>query len=485
MAAPFLTLVQIYLGLPFFKFTQWRVLLTDLQRYSSRSESSLINQTKIKPSPTTETTIDPCLELWSLNSPSFGDSESSDVDRELVNPHQSNDDNLNQSQSAKQAGSPEDTANILRGDEHLTTSESPNIGSYDSETLLVINDQLIKYQNVAIKYRREKDSLQRKMDHIEKQIGSAESHIFRLERCEEKTAQVEIDLEHQKEKLRDACERRDKLQWYLNMAKRDYEMARNETQDEFDEIFERAGLLNLPEQDKDSDLSIQRTPEANRSTPSIHSASIFVSMSELFRRGVTEELDHRRRIFHEMEDGFNERYQDLAKGLAEYHHDVQEGLCDMPQSEFDRIALNAFRERTRDFIDAEALLNEVKFRARALGLLHNEWEQESQFVDHDDDGYRESYEASATDGANRDSIEAWSKEVLQSDDVETAGDAETDEWDAESLDMGDSISCVDFSRNGARIDRWRKMCAITDCDDSSSESHDGEIASVNSHDSGT
>ena len=481
MAAAFLDLVRMSLGMPF-NFTQWQALQTDVHGHADHSESSSTNQTTIKLGPIMEKTIDPSLESWSFNP--------SDVGKKPVNRHpQSSDNSTELSQSATLAKSSRDTTNNLHNDKQLNTSEIPNIVSNDGEISLVINHRLIDAQRNIIGYCNKRESLQRKLNHVGKELTSLEDNISRLEKCmydadgveltdEEKPAQLDVDLQDQQNQLRDACERRDALQWELDVVNISYEGSRDVTQDLLKEFLAKASLLNVPERDHGSDLSSQITPGANCSSQtSTHSASNFVSVSELFRRGVVEELDKRRKIFHEMEDGFNERYQDLAKGLAEYQQDVHEGLCDMPRSEFDRRALKAMMQRTTALIDAEVFLEQVKSRARALGLLRNEWEQDSQFLDEEDDGYRVSFEAYATGGVNRDAIEAWFEEVIETDDVEIRRDAETDEWDAKSLEIGDSISCVDYTKNGYRIDRWRKKCERKDCDDC-------EVALVKSCDSG-
>lgn len=473
MNAFFLNLVRMSIGSPF-NFIQRQALLVELRDRSSLSNPCPTKKATIEPMQAAETNIDPTLESWSFRH-SLGDSGCSDVDEMLDIPcHQSSQNDPDLSRSTIVARSSEDTRSILRVEDRVNASESLTIVSNDGKTSLVLDDRLIQKQRIVIECSRIRNSFKRKVRQVEAQISNIEDHIDRLNwykgnlDTEDTAAQIELDIEHRKRELDDASKRKDALKWDLDIHDMNYECSRDQVQDMFEVILERANLLNLPEQDDDSVLSdheMDRDGPVDTSPPSIHSDCTAVSMSELFRRGVEVELEGRKRVYHEMEDGFNERYKDLEKGLAEYHQDVKEGLCDLPQSEFDRRALQTFRQRTRDLIDAEALFEEVKSRARALGLLGNEWEQESKFVDDHDDGYHESYEAAATGDVNRDVIETWIEGVLEVDDVEIPGNAEMDEWDAQSIDICDSISCVDYTRNGARIDRWRDMCRNKNCED--------------------
>lgn len=67
---------------------------------------------------------------------------------------------------------------------------------------------------------------------------------------------------------------------------------------------------------------------------------------------------------------------------------------------------------------------------------------------------------------NPDGIEEWKARIISSQDIENlyeeleVDDWEIDDWEAKSIGISDSISLVDFSRNGDRINRWREFCDL-------------------------
>ena len=137
------------------------------------------------------------------------------------------------------------------------------------------------------------------------------------------------------------------------------------------------------------------------------------------------------------------------------------GTARSSKSEFDRIDLSNPRNLTAAIIEAEASHEYAKSQARALGIMGNDVGQESNFVSQESDGYRESLDAAICAGVNRDYIEAWSTEVGdRRHDYEDPEGHRSDKWDAETVEISDSISLVDRGRNRREIDRRRKICGL-------------------------
>ena len=280
---------------------------------------------------------------------------------------------------------------------------------------------------------------------------------------DERTTALEKDLEFEQQKLLSVCQRRDVLKWDYDMLVINLEYLRNQSQRIFEEALREANMLNLPELDDDNTTSIQDPAEHDQPSAanSVRSSSTSISMDHTFRLALIEEMERKGMVFHIMRDAFDERNEDLGKELDEYLQAVQDGTCDLPQSDFDRMGVEMLQARTRDYIDAEIAYEEVKTRARALRLLDNEFDQDSNFIDDPDDGYRESHEAGMMERVDEDFIEGWRAKIINSQDMGDLDEQlEADDWEARTVGISESISLVDYTRNGARIERWQEICRL-------------------------
>ncbi|MCJ1262736.1 hypothetical protein MMC22_002606 [Lobaria immixta] len=280
---------------------------------------------------------------------------------------------------------------------------------------------------------------------------------------DERPTALEKDLELEQQKLLSVCQKRDVLKWDYDMLVINLEYLRNESQWIFEEALREANMLNLPELDDDSTTSIQDPTEHDQPSAanSVRSSSTGISMDHTFRLALVEEMETKGLVFHIMRDAFNQRNEDLGRETGEYEQAVQDGTCDLPRSDFDRMGVEMLQARTRDYIDAEIAYEEVKTRARALRLLDNEFDQDSNFIDDPEDGYRESFEASTMDRVDKDFIERWRAEIINSQDMGNLEEQlEADDWEARTIGISDSISLVDYTRNGARIERWQEICRL-------------------------
>ena len=142
--------------------------------------------------------------------------------------------------------------------------------------------------------------------------------------------------------------------------------------------------------------------------------------------------------------------------LAAYSKNLAQGETETTRTEFDNMLLAEQRVVVGEVGDAERGLGEAMKWARELGVVVGGFEQESNFLDHVDDGYRLSMEADMVAHVDRSRIERWMAE--KEDRPNHSEDVDVDEWEARSVGLGDSISVVAEGRERERIERWRRLC---------------------------
>ena len=270
------------------------------------------------------------------------------------------------------------------------------------------------------------------------------------------------------ERLQEASKRRERIKDPLDTQKRNRAFSRNDWQEMFERVLLQAGLLEaIKEEDsmrRGSETSIAQSVEQSSEAGSDASNGTVISLDQLNRMATYEKVQATEEWLHAVQDKFDTRRQTYDNEWHEYRQAVEDGTCSLSQSEFDRIDLFNVRHQTSLLINAEAAHEQAKAQARALGILGNDLDQESDFIDQEDDGgYLESLDAELLAGVDRDYIEGWCTEIDGHEDQETLQRQFTDawdEWDAKTVDISDSISLVDRGRNRKRIDRWRESCEL-------------------------
>lgn len=182
-----------------------------------------------------------------------------------------------------------------------------------------------------------------------------------------------------------------------------------------------------------------------------------VTAEELLRRNAYDDWEYTRDNLAYAQSAFDNRQVKYDRALMLYQERLDEGTTSCTQSEFGRLAVGRTRKLTRALIDAETDYVDAAQRAKALGILMNEVDQESNFVSDISDGYHTSGEASMQAAVDRTFIEYWSDNIVGFGLEELEEPREPDDWDAETVGISESVSVIDHSRNRKRIDRWRKM----------------------------
>lgn len=237
------------------------------------------------------------------------------------------------------------------------------------------------------------------------------------------------------------------------------------TQDVFQNIFRRAlenaNLVNLPEVEIERPNPAEAARDQESSITASETEESVVSMEELLRRNAEDDLDYTRQNLADWRIAFDNRQVKYERALEEFHCALDEETTSCTQSLFDCQAVVSTQKLTRGLINAEADYESAVQRAKALGVLINAIDQESNFVSDISDGYPVSQEAYERPPVDRAIIEFWSESIVvpgPEELEELEEPQEPDDWDAKTIGISDSVSVVDHSRNRKRIDRWREMC---------------------------
>ena len=245
------------------------------------------------------------------------------------------------------------------------------------------------------------------------------------------------------------------------------EHSQNVFQGIFRRALQEANLLASPKAKVES-LSPSRAVDDEQvsqySMDSPTTVESMVSVEELCRRNAREDLEWARLDLFRRQVAFENRQNDCQMELERFQDAVAKGTTSCTQTRFDCLAVETAQELTRELIDAEAYEEYAVERARALGILSPYEDQESNFLSDISDGYHESHEASMKAAVNRNFIQAWNDTIVDSEPEENEDLEEPDDWDAKTVDLSDSISLVDHSRNRKRIDHWRRVCELRDDD---------------------
>jgi hypothetical protein len=175
-----------------------------------------------------------------------------------------------------------------------------------------------------------------------------------------------------------------------------------------------------------------------------------------------------RMIYHVEADAFDDR-EDQAYHLTRQRRErIDAGDQVESQLDFDLKQLETTRNYTQRLIEAEANFEAAKAAAVAAGVQVPGSEISSGFVDNDGDRLSaDEEEELEINPARIDKWVACVKDAQAFYDPEDICDlsqdtifdiVEVDDWDAQSIDIPDSMSMVADGSYRKRIDRWRRAC---------------------------
>lgn len=363
--------------------------------------------------------------------------------------------------------SPHETATFTDGPSRIISAKD---GTKECFALLMNHDIVGKLNQIrALDHKV--GTLQSKFDDADGDAVGAQIFLDLSEasiaNCNDVDEQNRIrkDMDGASERLQKASEKRERIRHYLDIHLHNLAFCRNQWQEMFERVMVPAGLLDaITEEDSVEpglETSNSHLDEQASEAASDASNDTVISLDQLNRMATYEKVQKTEDWLHQVQDKFDARRTTYNNEWCEYRQAVEDGTCSVTQSTFDRMDLLNVRHQTFLLIDAEAAYEHAKSQARALGINGNDLDQESDFVDDVEDGeYLESLEAELLTSIDRDFIEGWCTEVSDDEDEETLKGQDSDEWDAKTVDISDSISLVDRGRNRRRIDRWQEICGL-------------------------
>ena len=359
-------------------------------------------------------------------------------------------------------------------------------GSKDCLALLLTREMVTKISQIATRSRR-LEFINKDLRKMKREVESEKNMIeYKTDEIQDtndqaKIAQINQEIDDTQRRLAAAVECVDAIEDEIMTLTDNLAFSREQCQEMFEDVLGREDLLEVsdPETAREFDPTISRgsnysvEPPVCREEPhtldtqGVDKESISVQLEEMVRRTAKADFEEKRDNFYALDEAFEHRQDNLVKEKAEYLRRVEEGTCDLSQTEFDLLALEDFQRLTANLRHAEEEFEDAFKRAKQLGVLddHDAYYQQSVFSEWSG-GYPMSMEHAMVDCAPTKRIGYWQDRIDESQGtgLEPWGNPELEpedrameDCDVKSVAISDSWSCVDWTRNRRRIDRWREI----------------------------
>ena len=163
------------------------------------------------------------------------------------------------------------------------------------------------------------------------------------------------------------------------------------------------------------------------------------------------------------QNAFDRREADRAEELNANVDAAARGeqTTDDTPDDFDLRWLKQEQKLTRELIEAEEYLAEVKAAITAAGMDLTTDDQASGFLDNVADGYRVSFEQEHMASVPLPTVNKWLTNIAEAASPSFNDRSEdSDEWEAEDVGISDSVSVVAEGPERRRIDKRRKVCGL-------------------------
>ena len=338
-----------------------------------------------------------------------------------------------------------------------------NDGTKDCLAFLLTEETVILLAEVVGK-RKDVESIASTYQEASKAVSLGQGFLdYSGTMLEEATSQEEYDQIKQDVQQRESevhrnAERKEAMESELQSRKRELEYSRSQAEDVFEQMLLDAQLIQTIQEEPMADISDRSSSLDSPEDPDIESQQLPVIEDEPNMSDPMEEVKLTRQKLSDVQMEFDQQQQIREQQTREYRQAQQEGLAQYPEIELDLYHVQQGRQITRALIEAEEAYDTARAKARGLGLLGNEPDQESNFVERTDDGVTNTCNpAFIAANFNPTFIQAWAEIVSQSQEK---GDTEPDveDWDARTVTMSDSMSVIAYHKDRRRIDRWRYIC---------------------------
>ncbi|KAL8967753.1 MAG: hypothetical protein Q9183_002773 [Haloplaca sp. 2 TL-2023] len=296
------------------------------------------------------------------------------------------------------------------------------------------------------------------------------------ETWEERINELREELGERQRTLCEAQARKDLLTPDLDIYKRNTSYIEAMFIEIFQDKLGEAGLLETSEEEPDQQDGEKDTEDGSRIESDVlsdDSSQSNVSIGQLARMTAYNEFRRKGGELMAIEHAFDTRDEAYASALRKWKQQKLDGEHTQTREMFDQQAFEATREIAREYAAAEEAFEEAQARMNKFGP--NGSDQESGFVDEEEDGCFLSGENDSTYSIPVDRINDWLPGILDIEEMPEASDLNQgaglefgpqesdsiDECDIRSASMSDSCSCHNMTRERRHIDRWRQIAGRT------------------------
>ena len=395
---------------------------------------------------------------------------------------------------ARQEDSVRASAAITNSDDGHVENESPqkpqftegpsrfilaNDGSRDCVALLVNESFLAKLRDI-FREKRDIDSLDGSLYHakegakyIENLVQGAQESLETAE-SQEQANEYEHLIKTQSSELFNVQRRREELEKERELVNDNLEISRSHTEWVLKTAMSEADLLGpelpLPaillrgeeiECSAEEVVGTGHTVPAQSSEASVESdhEEAEPSDGERQRRAAYDDFVNCLQFMNTVQDDFDDRQNNYRENLAKFQQKDEAGTGNMSRSEFDRRSVQYGQEVTRALIDAEEALEEARERAQALGAIGSDHGHEFNWGPDYEESWPENKVAEHNASCDWTFVDSWMDTIPDSTSQADADSVEIDQWDAEEVDVNDSISNLDREEYRQDIERYRRICA--------------------------
>ena len=368
---------------------------------------------------------------------------------------------------------------------HVQFTEGPSRfiiakdGSKDCVALLVNETFLDKLRDL-FQENRDVSALEGPLTHAKIDIKNIERSMQRAQdsleaaESEEQAEKYQKLIEQQTSELLKIRHWKDKLEKEQNLVKGNLELSRNHTQWVLETAMREVDLLEqekpLPAivlQDREVEYTKGEAEVPEHAMPAhspavsvaSHHEDVAVSEEELQRKAAYDKFIDLSQLLHTLQTNFDDQQNNYRRNLAEFHQRAEAGTTQMSRSDFDRWTVQYGQQLTRALIDAENAFEQARERARDLGAICSTDDQQSCYGTEYEESWPENKIADFNTSCDWRFVEGWMDNIADSANQADIEPVEIDEWEAEEVEVNDSISAIDNEDYRQDIDRYQRMCA--------------------------
>ena len=325
------------------------------------------------------------------------------------------------------------------------------------------------------KLKRAVRSTERLLENLNVEVESSDNDDDKI--------RIRQEIETQEPTYRKNIERRDELEREVRSSRDNLEYMQILLLGTFEKILDSSNLLDIPNMTPEENHDSSKLQSA-KSAPAVHPKpyedpcirpdsvvqaqsdegfiisrnSAMIKKSEMI--AMLEEVERTRQNLFQAQDVFDATRDSQERDKIEFRNLAAQGIvAEFSEDELDLFHFQKSSENTRALIVAEEEHKKAKAIARNLGILENQLDQESDFVDELEDGYRESRDADTKAVPDLAYMEYWNQEVFDCRNpfALQLQEPEPDDWEFKAVAMFDTRSCVDCDEDHRRrINQWQQ-----------------------------